>query len=69
MIPDFTDLLFFHYLQSQKDQAEMKELRETVEQQGKTIKRFNRGESQHSRNTVTEVQTSDTTNSFNENEF
>uniref|UniRef100_A0A3B4Y8Y2 Si:dkey-280e21.3 n=1 Tax=Seriola lalandi dorsalis TaxID=1841481 RepID=A0A3B4Y8Y2_SERLL len=29
-------------LQSEKDQAEMKELRETVEQQNKTIKRFNR---------------------------
>ncbi|XP_062416443.1 shootin-1 [Pungitius pungitius] len=28
--------------QSEKDQAEMKELRETVEQQSKTIKRFNR---------------------------
>lgn len=40
-------VLFFHCLQSEKDQAEMKELRETVEQQNKTIKRFNRGESQH----------------------
>ncbi|KAG7219538.1 hypothetical protein INR49_010763 [Caranx melampygus] len=29
-------------LQTEKDQAEMKELRETVEQQNKTIKRFNR---------------------------
>ncbi|XP_022616109.1 LOW QUALITY PROTEIN: shootin-1-like [Seriola dumerili] len=29
-------------IQSEKDQAEMKELRETVEQQNKTIKRFNR---------------------------
>lgn len=38
---------FFHCLQSEKDQVEMKELRETVEQQNKTIKRFNRGESQH----------------------
>lgn len=32
-------------VQSEKDQAEMKELRETVQQQNKTIKRFNRGES------------------------
>lgn len=30
--------------QSEKDQDEMKELRETVAQQSKTIKRFNRGE-------------------------
>lgn len=28
----------------EKDQAEMKELRETVETQNKSIKRFNRGE-------------------------
>lgn len=31
-------------VQSEKDQAEMKELHETVQQQNKTIKRFNRGE-------------------------
>lgn len=37
--------LLFHCEQSEKDQAEMKQLRETVEQQSKTIKRFNRGES------------------------
>lgn len=41
----------FHSLQSEKDQAEMKELRETAAQQSKTIKRFNRGESTR-RNTV-----------------
>lgn len=35
-------------LQSHKDQAEMKQLCETVEQQSKTIKRFNRGESPRS---------------------
>lgn len=43
--------LYFHSLQSEKDQAEMKELRETAAQQSKTIKRFNRGESTR-RNTV-----------------
>lgn len=37
-------LFFSRCLQSEKDQAEMKELRETVEQQSKTIKRFNRGQ-------------------------
>lgn len=37
----------FSLFQSEKDQAEMKELRAAVEQQSKTIKRFNRGESEH----------------------
>jgi len=31
-------------LQTEKEQAEMKELYKTIEQQSKTIKRFNRGE-------------------------
>lgn len=41
-----TTTIVSHCFQSEKDQAEMKELRETVEQQSKTIKRFNRGESE-----------------------